>query len=150
VRGVRGHWAFGDAAGDVKRRNVWILRNRLDKGPLPTATKQPISNTREYLKRRDASWISPGRSDGVSAKLKQETVLYGNYNPRTGKFSDRIKELDPDRKNRELHMRYISKDRDAAVVRYSGVDPTRRDAKGKPKTTFSQWGFVKREDVRRR
>src|SRR3712207_5682145 len=40
VKAVRGQWAFGDARGDVNRRNVWILRNRLNKGAYPTATRK--------------------------------------------------------------------------------------------------------------
>ena len=73
--------------------------------------------------------------------LKRETTLYVNYNPSTGKFYDPIKPLDPDTPNRRIRMRYISKDHEAAVIRYFGVDE-----KGK-QTKLSQWGIVPRKDI---
>jgi hypothetical protein len=142
VKAVRGAWAYGNAHGDVHQKDVWVKRDGLTKGAVPTGKGNPPytirdhAESRAFMKKNVASWLSPGVADGVKVKLKAATPLYNNYNPRTKEFSGRIKELDPNTPNRELRVCYVTKDGGAAVVRYNGVDK-----KGKP-TKLSQWGIV--------
>jgi hypothetical protein len=142
VKAVRGAWAYGNAHGDVHQKDVWVKRDGLTKGAIPSGKGNPPytirdhDESRAFMKKNVASWLSPGVADGVKVKLKAATPLYNNYNPKTKVFSGSIKKLDPKTPNRELRVRYITKDGGAAVVRYNGVDK-----KGKP-TKLSQWGIV--------
>jgi hypothetical protein len=142
VKAVRGAWAYGDASGDINRKNVWVLRDGLTKGNVPSGKGNPpytIRNhdqSRAYMLKKEASWLSPGKSDGVKVKLTSPTVLSNTYNPKTGDFLGRVKTLDPKTPNREVRVRYISKDGNAAVVRYNGVKENGKSTK------MSQWGVV--------
>jgi hypothetical protein len=142
IRAISGDYDFGDSHGDVELKGVYVLRNGLAGGSLKSVKGNPPPAIRDhdasraYLKKKYASWVSPGVSDGQLVTLSERAGLYDSYDPKTKKLLGHVKTLDPTTPNREVRVRWITKDGKGAVVRYSGLDKN-----GDP-TKLTQWGYV--------
>lgn len=162
---------FGDAFGNVDRRNVWVrcdgLEPRGETHPMPRRAMKPelhkpgsdrpnTVTTREHLRNRFASRILPetpdrgnGRPNNITVKPEVGTVtVFGNYHPRKAKDPLTRGFLDPvddpislGDRTITLHGRYVTKDGNAVALNI-----TRRDPVSKKKQ--KSWVFIDRNTVR--
>lgn len=139
VGGPKDRWAYGDVVGNPRLRGVWVLREGLEKGPPAPHTNftRNREQSRAHLDRRYASWISPGRRDGVNAPLLGRTRMYGNYDPSTGRFYDVLRRLDPNNERVRYRARWVTEDGRAAVIRQYRVNERGKEIKG-----TSRWGVA--------
>lgn len=161
---------FGDAFGNVDRRNVWVRCNALEKRgarPMPRhAVKAELHKaggdrpntvtTREHLRNRFASTIlsetlkgTNGRPGNIEVKPEVGTVtVFGNYNPRKSKdpltrgFLNRVKDpISVNDPNITLHGRYVTKNGKAVVLNVTRRNPVTGNKQ-------KSWVLIDRDAVR--